>query len=109
MAARPGPVIVTGANSGIGLASVLRFASRGWETWGTVRSPAKAEELREAAAHADCARNVRPIVLDVSDHERVTDVWKDLPDFYAVVNNAAIRSPVQSKKSRPRRRARNST
>ena len=31
---------------------------------------------------------MRPLVLDVSDHERVVGVWKDLPDFYAVVNNA---------------------
>jgi len=88
MAAHPGPVIVTGANSGIGLASVLRFASRGWDTFGTVRSEAKAEALREAAAAGECAKNVRPVVLDVSDHERVVDAWKGLPDFYAVVNNA---------------------
>jgi NAD(P)-dependent dehydrogenase (short-subunit alcohol dehydrogenase family) len=88
MAAHRGPVIVTGANSGIGLASVLRFASRGWETWGTVRSEAKAEELRAAASEADCADRVRPLVLDVSDHERVVAEWRDLPDFFAVVNNA---------------------
>ena len=88
MAAHRGPVIVTGANSGIGLASVLRFASRGWETWGTVRSEAKAEELRAAASDADCAARVRPLVLDVSDHERVVAEWKHLPDFFAVVNNA---------------------
>jgi NAD(P)-dependent dehydrogenase (short-subunit alcohol dehydrogenase family) len=90
MGARRGPVIVTGANSGIGLASVLRFAARGWETWGTVRSEAKAEELRAAAAEAGCADRVRPLVLDVSDHERVVAVWKDLPDFFAVVNNAGF-------------------
>ena len=88
MAVKRGPVIVTGANSGIGLASVLRLASRGWETWGTVHAEGKAEELREAAAAAGCAEHVRPLVLDVSDHPRVVDVWKELPDFYAVVNNA---------------------
>ncbi|MGH2899822.1 MAG: SDR family NAD(P)-dependent oxidoreductase, partial [Solirubrobacteraceae bacterium] len=88
MAAHPGPVLVTGANSGIGLASVLRFAARGWDAWGTVRSEDKAEELRAAATAADCAGRVRPLVLDVSDHAAVVDAWKDLPDFYAVVNNA---------------------
>lgn len=88
MGAKRGPVIVTGANSGIGLASALRFAARGWETWGTVRSEAKADELRAAAQAAGCLEQVRPLVLDVSDHERVVELWKELPDFYAVVNNA---------------------
>ena len=37
MGVKRGPVIVTGANSGIGLASALRFAARGWETWGTAQ------------------------------------------------------------------------
>jgi NAD(P)-dependent dehydrogenase (short-subunit alcohol dehydrogenase family) len=90
MAAHPGPVIVTGANSGIGLACVLRFAARGWTAWGTVRSEAKAEELRAAAHDAGCADRVRPVVLDVSDHARVVDTWRTLPDFWAVVNNAGF-------------------
>lgn len=88
MGGRPGPVLVTGANSGIGLASTLRFASRGWETWGTVRSPAKAEVLAEAASAAGVADRVHPVVLDVSDHDAVVERWSELPGFYAVVNNA---------------------
>lgn len=88
MAARLGPVLVTGANSGIGLASVLRFASRGWETWGTVRSEAKAEVLADAARAAGVAGNVHPLVLDVSDHDAVVARWPELPGFHAVVNNA---------------------
>ena len=36
-------VLTTGANSGIGLATVLEVARRGYRTVGTVRSPAKAE------------------------------------------------------------------
>ena len=88
MGDRPGPVLVTGANSGIGLASTLRFADRGWDTWGTVRSSAKAEVLAEAASTADVADRVHPVVLDVSDHDVVVDRWSELPGFYAVVNNA---------------------
>ena len=88
MGDRPGPVLVTGANSGIGLASTLRFGSRGWETWGTVRSSAKAEVLVEAASSAGVADRVHPVVLDVSDHDAVVERWSELPGLYAVVNNA---------------------
>lgn len=87
-ARRPGPVLVTGANSGIGLAAVLRLASRGWTVHGSVRSEAKAEHLRERAREAGVGRRVHPLVLDVSDHDAVVAAWPGLPAFYAVVNNA---------------------
>ena len=88
MADRPGAVLVTGANSGFGLAASLRFAQRGWDTWGTVRSRAKAKVLRDAAREAGVSGRVHPLVLDVSDHEAVVARWPRLPRFYAVVNNA---------------------
>jgi NAD(P)-dependent dehydrogenase (short-subunit alcohol dehydrogenase family) len=88
MPAHPGPVLVTGANSGFGLASVLRLAARGWETWGTVRSREKARTLSQRAREAGVAERVRPLLLDVSDADAVRAAWRRLPDFWAVVNNA---------------------
>ncbi len=88
MADKPGAVLVTGANSGIGLATSLLLARRGWETWGTVRSKAKAKTLTDAAKEANVADRVEPVVLDVSDDKAVVRRWSELPDFYAVVNNA---------------------
>jgi len=88
MADHSEPILVTGANSGFGLASSLRLAERGWTVWGTVRSEAKAAQLREATRETGVGERVRPLVLDVSDHRAVVDTWSDLPDFYAVVNNA---------------------
>lgn len=88
MADKEGPVLVTGANSGFGLAATLRFAERGWDTWGTVRSTAKARELAAAADEVGVGERVHPLVLDVSDHDAVVDAWPDLPPFYGVVNNA---------------------
>ncbi|MFV0307200.1 MAG: SDR family NAD(P)-dependent oxidoreductase [Desertimonas sp.] len=85
---KEGPVLVTGANSGFGLAASLRFARRGWDTWGTVRSAAKAEDLAAAAEAAGVADRVHPVVLDVSDHDAVVEAWGEMPPFYAVVNNA---------------------
>jgi NAD(P)-dependent dehydrogenase (short-subunit alcohol dehydrogenase family) len=66
----------------------LRFAERGWDTWGTVRSKAKAESLTDAARAAGVWDRVHPLVLDVSDHDAVVARWPKLPPFYAVVNNA---------------------
>lgn len=85
---RPGPVLVTGANSGIGRATSLHLAARGWTVLATVRSRAKSRDLRDAAAEAGVAERVKPIVLDVSDHEAVIERWPRLPDVYAVINNA---------------------
>ncbi|HTO69868.1 MAG TPA: SDR family NAD(P)-dependent oxidoreductase [Myxococcota bacterium] len=84
----PGPALVTGANSGIGLATALRLAERDWTVYGTVRSEAKADVLREAARKRKLGRRVHALVLDVSDHAAVVAGWRDLPDFFAVVNNA---------------------
>ena len=88
MATKPGPVLITGANSGIGLSATLALARRGWETWGTVRSKAKATTLRDAAVEAGVGDLVEPLVLDVSDDAAVRRAWPELPDFYGVVNNA---------------------
>jgi NAD(P)-dependent dehydrogenase (short-subunit alcohol dehydrogenase family) len=88
MAERPGPVLVTGGNSGIGLAAVLRLAGRGWDVWATVRGAAKADGLVTEAGKAKVGARVHPFVLDVSDHDAIVAAWPELPDFYGVVNNA---------------------
>ena len=87
---RPGPVLVTGANSGIGLATLLRFASRGGRRGGTVRTKAKAADVKKAAKDAGCGDLVHPVVLDVSDHDAIVATWPELPPFYGVVNNAGM-------------------
>ncbi|MFF1904815.1 SDR family NAD(P)-dependent oxidoreductase [Kitasatospora sp. NPDC058218] len=61
----PRSVLVTGATSGIGLATALLLAGRGWQVVGTARSRAKADELLRVAA----AQGVRveAVVMDLAD------------------------------------------
>lgn len=78
--------LVTGASSGIGLATVLALAAKGYRTVGTVRSAAKAKVVAEAA---DAARvEVVTELLDVTDADRCTEVVDRIGPVHALVNNA---------------------
>ena len=57
-----------GANSGIGLATVVEVAKRGFRSIGSVRSPKKAEVVHAAAT--DAGVEVETILLDVTDAEQ---------------------------------------
>ena len=58
-------VLTTGANSGLGLATVIEMAKRGHHSVGTVRSAAKAEIVQKAAAETGV--EVETARLDVTD------------------------------------------
>lgn len=84
-------VVVTGANSGIGLVTVLELAAAGYDVVGTVRSPDKAEAVHRAASERGVT--VRTTLLDVDDAdscaagvEAVEAMAQD--GLWALVNNA---------------------
>ena len=87
--AEQGTALVTGASSGIGLATVAALAADGWRVVGTARQPSRADELNELAASTD-SLEVRP--LDVTIPESVTDciagVLADRGAVDLLVNNA---------------------
>ena len=78
-------VLTTGANSGVGLATVLHLAGLGFDSVGSVRSRAKAAHVAEAAASAGVT--VKTLLLDVDDAERCRAVVDRLRPW-ALVNNA---------------------
>ena len=78
-------VLTTGANSGIGLATVLEVARRGFRSIGSVRSEEKAELVAKAAAEAGV--EVETVLLDVSDAEQCERAMSGLR-LYGLVNNA---------------------
>ena len=60
-------VLTTGANSGIGLATAIELARRGYDSVGSVRSTAKGRAVTRTAAEAGV--RVRTVTLDVTDPE----------------------------------------
>jgi len=86
----PSTVIVTGASSGIGLASAVGAATAGWQVVATVRDLGRVEALTQAADAAAVTLDVRH--LDVTDEESVRTCVSGVVDTYghldALVNNA---------------------
>jgi NAD(P)-dependent dehydrogenase (short-subunit alcohol dehydrogenase family) len=80
-------VLVTGAGTGIGLATMVELARRGFDAVGGVRSPAKARAVTRAARKA--AVKVRTITLDVTSPAQCEDAIASLKPF-GLVNNAGI-------------------
>lgn len=78
-------VLTTGANSGIGLATVLHLARRGFHSIGSVRSRQKAAAVRQAAKQAGV--EVETVLLDVADAEHCRSVVERLRPW-ALVNCA---------------------
>lgn len=84
-------VVVTGANSGIGLATALELAAAGYDVVGTARSQDKADVLLDAAAERGLT--VRTSVCDVGDAESCAKAFTDIEsgsDIWGLVNNAGF-------------------
>lgn len=83
-------VLVTGANSGLGLATTIEVARRGFRSVGSVRSEAKAEVVAAAAAAAGV--EVETVLLDIDDADRCAAVIDELRPW-GLVNNAGFVDP----------------
>jgi NAD(P)-dependent dehydrogenase (short-subunit alcohol dehydrogenase family) len=83
-------VVVTGASSGIGLATAVQAAQAGWHVVATVRDLGRTEALTAAAQGAGVELDVRR--LDVTDEASVADLVDGVVATYgeldALINNA---------------------
>ena len=84
--------VVTGANSGIGRATAIHFAARGYSVIGTVRDRGRATKL--GAMAADRGVEVELVELDVADDESVrrgfAEVLERTGGVDVLVNNAGV-------------------
>jgi NAD(P)-dependent dehydrogenase (short-subunit alcohol dehydrogenase family) len=75
-------IFITGASSGIGLATAKLLAERGDEVWGTSRDPARIPQLPR----------LHPVRLDLSDNvslgESFQTALRDAGHFDVMINNA---------------------
>ncbi len=79
-------VLITGSSSGIGKATALYFAQRGWQVVATMRTVAKApRDIQEQS-------NITLLPLDVTDHTSIDRAIQDTLQLFgkidAIVNNA---------------------
>ena len=85
-------VLITGANSGIGLVTALELAAGGWDVVGTARTAQKATRIIDIAKEKGL--DVRTVLCDVDDAEScakaITEVEAMTGGLTALVNNAGF-------------------
>jgi NAD(P)-dependent dehydrogenase (short-subunit alcohol dehydrogenase family) len=86
-------VVVTGATSGIGLATALDLAAHGFHVIATARTPEKAEKVTAMAAER--GHRLSTVLLDVTDTLSCQDAMAEIDALtaggpWALVNNAGV-------------------
>lgn len=89
---RAWPVLVTGASSGIGLATAIDLAAHGHHVCATVRDARGREQLHAEAARRGLSLEIE--LLDVTDADSIAAVTRSLVDRHggigSLVNNAGL-------------------
>ena len=84
-------ILITGASSGIGWATSMELAEKGWRVFAAVRKEADAKKLRDASSG-----KITPVIMDIVDYESVKRGAKEIEKALggagldALFNNAGI-------------------
>jgi NAD(P)-dependent dehydrogenase (short-subunit alcohol dehydrogenase family) len=86
------PVLITGTSTGIGLETALTLGRAGHNVYATMRSPSRAPELGEKAAHEGLP--IKISVMDVDSDSSVktgiAHIYKEGGNIDVLVNNAGV-------------------
>jgi NAD(P)-dependent dehydrogenase (short-subunit alcohol dehydrogenase family) len=77
--------LVTGATSGIGLQTARQLLDRGIAVWVGARDHAKGQRTAQ-----ELGPRARPVRLDVTDADSVTDAARQIGDLDILINNAGV-------------------
>ncbi|KAI9227710.1 MAG: hypothetical protein DHS80DRAFT_16717 [Piptocephalis tieghemiana] len=95
-------ILITGTSSGIGKALALYLAQLGYTVFATVRQKKAGEELKEEAASEAAKTRLHPILMDLTEMDRLEGIVQDLLQqctknhltLVALINNAGIGHPL---------------
>ena len=90
-------VLITGTSSGIGLATSVELAKRGWSVVATMRDLTRRGELDRQLQSAGVSDRVRVAQLDVTDSQSIAAAIRSAGDIDVLVNNAGLSlwSPIE--------------
>ncbi|MFP6662888.1 MAG: SDR family oxidoreductase [Deltaproteobacteria bacterium] len=85
-------VLITGANSGIGRATAVFLAARGFEVFAAMRDLAKGDKVQALAAEQGAT--IHPVRIDVTDDQTIRDAVRqietDRGGIDILINNAGV-------------------
>lgn len=83
-------VLITGANSGFGYLTALKFARNGYKVYATTRSLEKegVNQLNEIVKKENL--NLEWLILDVTNREQIDNAFKSIASLDVLVNNAGF-------------------